>query len=68
MLPAEYGGDAGTLQDIIDNWEKKINDYRDFFLEDEKNFGTDERKRPGKPRTAKNLFGIVGSFRKLEVD
>lgn len=67
MLPAEYGGEAGPLQDIINHWEKKIIEYRDYFLEEEKNFGTDERKRLGKPKNAESLFD-VGSFRKLEVD
>lgn len=68
MLPSEYGGEAGPIQDIIDQWEKKINDYRDYFLEEEANYGTDEKKRPGKPKSAETLFGIEGSFRKLEVD
>lgn len=68
MLPSEYGGEAGPIQNIIDQWEKKINDYRDYFLEEEANYGTDEKKRPGKPKSAETLFGIEGSFRKLEVD
>lgn len=67
LLPTEYGGDAGPIQDIIDQWEKKILEYRDYFLE-EKNYGTDEKKRPGKPKNAENLFGVDGSFRKLNVD
>lgn len=68
MLPAEYGGDAGPVQDIIDHWEKKILEYRDYFLEDESKYGTEEKKRIGKPKNAESLFGIDGSFRKLEVD
>lgn len=67
LLPTEYGGEAGPLQDIIDKWVEKIESYRDFFLEDEQ-YGTDEKKRPGRPKNAESLFGIEGSFRKLEVD
>lgn len=68
MLPSEYGGEAGPIQDIVDHWEKKIIEYRDYFLEDEAKYGTEERKRPGKPQNAESLFGTDGSFRKLEVD
>ncbi|XP_053684681.1 retinol-binding protein pinta-like [Sabethes cyaneus] len=67
LLPEEYGGDAGSVQSIAEKWAKKIESYRDYFVEDEQ-YGTDEKKRPGKPRSADNLFGIDGSFRKLEVD
>nr|XP_019550290.2 uncharacterized protein LOC109420412 [Aedes albopictus] len=67
LLPAEYGGDAGSLKDIIANWEKKIVSYRDYFLEEDQ-YGTDEKKRPGRPKNAESLFGVEGSFRQLQVD
>lgn len=67
LLPAEYGGDNGTIQDIIDYWEKKVLEYRDFLIEDG-TFGTDEAKRVGKHKHAESLFGVEGSFRKLNVD
>lgn len=67
MLPAEYGGDAGPIQEIVDAWAKKIISYRDYFKEEDQ-YGTDEKKRPGRPKNADSLFGLEGSFRKLEVD
>lgn len=66
-LPEEYGGSNGVIQDVIDHWEKKLLSYRDHF-EDEKQYGTNEKLRPGKAVDAQSLFGIEGSFRKLEVD
>lgn len=45
ILPAEYGGDSGSLEAIIKFWEHKLISYRDFFLTDGQ-FGTDESRRP----------------------
>nr|XP_022919892.1 retinol-binding protein pinta-like [Onthophagus taurus] len=67
ILPEEYGGDAGKLQDIISYWKSKVESYAEWYKEDEK-YGTDESKRLGKPKTSADLFGIEGSFRKLDVD
>lgn len=50
-----------------DYWKGKVKEYS-LFLDEEQNFGTDEHKRPGRPRTAEDMFGADGSFRKLEVD
>lgn len=67
LLPAEYGGDAGPIQSIIDDLEKRVIAFRDYYVEDEK-FGVDEKKRVGKPKNNESLFGIEGSFRKLAID
>lgn len=67
LLPKEYGGEAGPIQDIIDAMEKKLVENRDFFVEDEK-FGVDEKKRVGKPKNSESLFGLDGSFRQLVID
>ncbi|XP_055530861.1 alpha-tocopherol transfer protein-like [Wyeomyia smithii] len=67
LLPQEYGGEAGPIQPIINEWVKKVESYRDYFKEEEQ-YGTDERKRPGRPKHADSLFGIEGSFRMLNVD
>lgn len=42
-------------------------EHRDYLIDFE-SFGTDETNRAGNPKYAENLFGVEGSFRKLEVD
>jgi len=55
------------VPEILAAWEKKMDYYNDFFKENA-NYGTDESLRPGKPIDFEGLFGIEGSFRKLNVD
>lgn len=58
LMPLEYGGEAGPIQDIIDEWEQKILSYRQYFHEDEEQFGVDERLREGTSKNAESLFGV----------
>ncbi|KPI93909.1 Clavesin-2 [Papilio xuthus] len=67
ILPSEYGGDGGTIKEITDYWKKKVEEYSDF-LEADYQYGTDETKRRGKPKTAEDMFGLEGSFRQLNFD
>lgn len=67
LLPKEYGGEAGPIKDIVDYWEKKLIEHRDRFVNGDQ-YGTIEALRPGKPKTADSLFGVEGTFRKLNVD
>ncbi|XP_068142172.1 alpha-tocopherol transfer protein [Drosophila tropicalis] len=66
-LPVEYGGENGSIPEILKEWEQRILAYKGYW-EEEKNYGTDERLRPGKPIDFDNLFGMEGSFRQLNVD
>ncbi|XP_045490785.1 alpha-tocopherol transfer protein-like isoform X1 [Colias croceus] len=66
-LPVEYGGKNGTIQELTDYWKAKVESYRDWFLAEE-SIRSDESRRPEKPKTASSLFGLEGSFRKLDVD
>ncbi|XP_072936587.1 uncharacterized protein [Epargyreus clarus] len=67
ILPKEYGGEDGSVEELTDFWKTKVESYREWFLKEEKAC-SDETKRPGKPKTTSVLFGVEGSFRKLEVD
>ncbi|XP_017487127.1 PREDICTED: alpha-tocopherol transfer protein-like [Rhagoletis zephyria] len=66
-LPVEYGGDNGSIKEIISYTNKQLDDYREYFKENV-NYGTDESLRVGKPIDFESMFGVEGSFRKLEVD
>lgn len=48
-------------------WVDRLTKSASYFKEED-NYGTDESKRAGKPKTSEDLFGIEGSFRKLNVD
>ena len=66
-LPEEYGGTLGSVEDMVQHWVKRMEENREFFI-DYMQYGVDESRRRGKQKTAADLFGIEGSFRKLEID
>ncbi|XP_075164997.1 alpha-tocopherol transfer protein-like [Haematobia irritans] len=66
-FPKEYGGENGSIPEILDDWEKKLDFYRDHFKKNAE-YGTDEKLRQGNAIDFNSLFGIDGSFRKLDVD
>jgi len=67
VLPVEYGGTAGKLQDFHDDWMKTLEANVDWFKAQEA-IKADESKRPGKPTNYDDLFGVDGSFRQLSID
>lgn len=67
ILPSEYGGNDGQVQNIIDDWEKTLIGNRDYFIEGEK-CGINERETSLMKPKDNELFGLDGSFRKLEFD
>jgi len=67
VLPVEYGGSAGKLQDFHDDWMKTLEANVDWFKAQEA-IKADESKRPGKPTNYDDLFGVDGSFRQLSID
>ncbi|XP_073846855.1 alpha-tocopherol transfer protein-like [Musca autumnalis] len=66
-LPQDYGGNLKSLRELTLDFNKNWDSFREFFKEN-LNYGTDETLRPGKPLDIDGLFGVGGSFRKLNVD
>ncbi|KAF2889484.1 hypothetical protein ILUMI_16689, partial [Ignelater luminosus] len=44
VLPIEYGGEDGSINDMAAEWKKKVESYRDWFLDDAK-YCSDESRR-----------------------
>ncbi|KAG8301471.1 hypothetical protein J6590_053544 [Homalodisca vitripennis] len=72
IVPKDYGGDEPTLKEMNDVNLRKIEDYREFFQEEQK-IRVDESKRVGKKgkssaSTVNGLDSAKGSFKKLSID
>ncbi|CAL7938017.1 unnamed protein product [Xylocopa violacea] len=70
MLPNEWGGKAGSFDELNDAWQKKIEKNKDWFLREEKLSRTNESARlpESKSRLLMELDGLQGSFRQLNID
>ncbi|XP_020284646.1 alpha-tocopherol transfer protein-like isoform X2 [Pseudomyrmex gracilis] len=70
ILPNEWGGKAGTIKELNDAWQEKLEKNRDWFLHDEKLSRTNETARLPELKSyfLKDLEGLQGSFRKLNID
>lgn len=55
LLPAEYGGEAGTTETLIKDWEKKLIDNWPSLEKWEK-CGTNELNRAGPPITEETIM------------
>ncbi|XP_014483536.1 PREDICTED: alpha-tocopherol transfer protein-like [Dinoponera quadriceps] len=68
ILPNECGGKAGPIQELWKTQLQKIENFHEWFLEDEKNHRVNESLRIGNSKTSSDLFGVEGSFRQVEID
>lgn len=70
ILPKEWGGKAGTFDELNDAWKNRIEKNRDWFLREEKISRTNESARlpECKSRLLMELDGLQGSFRRLNID
>ncbi|XP_075152593.1 retinol-binding protein pinta-like [Haematobia irritans] len=66
-LPKEYGGENSSLEQIAKDYNNVWDENREY-LKENIYYGTDESLRPGKPLDFDSIFGMCGSFRKLDVD
>jgi len=64
----QYGGDCSSIQSIINDWEKRMTSFNDYYKEEDKLYGVDEKKRVGPARNSNTLFGVDGTFRQLAID
>ncbi|XP_013184162.1 alpha-tocopherol transfer protein [Amyelois transitella] len=67
ILPVEYGGTCGSMDELHEQWKAKLIEYRDWFNSQE-SLKANEALRPGRPTNYDELFGIDGSFRQLAID
>ncbi|XP_015592996.1 alpha-tocopherol transfer protein-like [Cephus cinctus] len=68
ILPNELGGKAGSMKDLHAASIKKLEEHRSWFQDDEANHRVNETLRPGKAKNVTDIFGVEGSFKKLEID
>lgn len=68
LLPNEIGGKAGSIIQMQEEQIKEIDSKREWFVEEVKLSSVDESLRIGKSKTANDLFGVEGTFKKLEID
>ncbi|XP_046979776.1 alpha-tocopherol transfer protein-like [Schistocerca americana] len=67
ILPKDFGGEEATMAELSDVLKAKVEANRDWYIETE-SWKSDESKRAGKSVSAGELFGVEGSFKKLDID
>ncbi|XP_014483547.1 PREDICTED: alpha-tocopherol transfer protein-like [Dinoponera quadriceps] len=66
ILPDEFGGKAGPIKELMDAHLKRIENFHEWFLEDEKNHRVNESLRIGNNKTSSDLFGVDGTFKQID--
>jgi len=57
ILPAEYGGTNGSVEDLIQYWLMTTNTHKEWLKKESETFKVDEELRPGKSRTTADIYG-----------
>ncbi|CAH0726585.1 unnamed protein product, partial [Brenthis ino] len=57
ILPKEYGGENGSVQQLTDYWKEKVESYRDWYRREE-HVRSEESLRPATLNTIQTLFGL----------
>ncbi|XP_063709294.1 uncharacterized protein LOC134837833 [Culicoides brevitarsis] len=69
MLPSDYkGGKEDTIKNLWTNYLKHLEERKDFFWEESQTRRVNESLRPEKSALQNQLFGLEGSFKKLDID
>ncbi|KAJ8714605.1 hypothetical protein PYW07_002830 [Mythimna separata] len=70
ILPSEFGGKAGPIEQIKREWIKKMEAKRDWFLTNDKRWAVDESLRPSGNHDDRvdKVKELPGSFRSLALD
>lgn len=67
-LPCDCGGKSKPMKEQQEEALKNIENHREWFLKDEATARVNEALRIGDSKSATDLFGVEGSFKKLEID
>ncbi|KAF2879514.1 hypothetical protein ILUMI_26656 [Ignelater luminosus] len=67
VLPEEYGGKAGPISKICGEFRATVDKYKNWFTDDEQ-YGSDESKRPDKPKVSADIFGMEECGERLNID
>ncbi|XP_067208510.1 uncharacterized protein [Linepithema humile] len=67
ILPADYGGEEPSMDILTDMWRAKLAQQRDCLIKEGKQ-KTQESLRTNSIINPDELFGVLGTFRKLEID
>jgi hypothetical protein len=66
-LPKDYNGGLASCEELqADNLKNLLENYDFFKWHDSQK--VDESKRFGKPKNVSTIFGVEGTFKKLEID